>query len=286
MTTLKCEFCNKTYTTKSILNHHIKTAKKCILSRGQTVINNYECEYCDFKCLTKDSITKHLSTCKLKNKKYTFLELRNQLNTLRKEYEVKLEKKDILIERLEKDLKECKEQINSNFNVLASKPSVVNNTNNTKINNLVIVDFKESSIKDKIENNFTLEYLNDGIKGVAKFTKEHIVASDKGNPTYICSDPSRAIFKYRDENGIIQKDIKATKLKNVIKDPLISKSKILFIKENSRLFDDIAKAEDDNEITDMMIEQITTLKDNFLKVKNIDDNQSDYAKEMVLAMIE
>ena len=38
--------------------------------------------------------------------------------------------------------------------------------------------------------------------------------------------------------------MKATKLKNAIKDPIITKSKSLFIEENIRLFDGIANNED------------------------------------------
>ena len=187
------------------------------------------------------------------------------------------------MERIEKELKECKD----NFNMIASKPTIVNTTNNhnnTRINNLIIADLNESTIIDKVESNFTLEYLNDGIRGLAKFTKDHIVNPEDGKPKYICSDPSRAVFKYKDENGVVQKDVSATKLKNAIKDPIIKKSKTLFINENSRLFDGIANADDDNENNELMNDQITTLKDNFLKVKNIDENQVDYAKEMVLVM--
>ena len=280
---LKCEFCNNTYKTKSSLNHHKKNAKKCLILRGEEIVNNYVCEYCDFKSITKDTLNKHQLCCKMKNKKYTTLEMKDKLSILKKYYEIKLEQKDILLERIEKELKECKD----NFNMIASKPTIVNTTNNhnnTRINNLIIADLNESTIIDKVESNFTLEYLNDGIRGLAKFTKDHIVNPEDGKPKYICSDPSRAVFKYKDENGVVQKDVSATKLKNAIKDPIIKKSKTLFINENSRLFDGIANADDDNENNELMNDQITTLKDNFLKVKNIDENQVDYAKEMVLVM--
>ena len=86
---------------------------------------------------------------------------------------------------------------------------------------------------------------------------------------------------------MVQKDVKATKLKNAIKDPIITKSKSLFIEENSRLFDGIANNEDtEQESLELINDKITVLKDNFLKVKNIDDNVHDYAKEMVLIMNE
>ena len=34
---LICEFCQKEYGTKGTLNYHVKTNKKCILLRGETV---------------------------------------------------------------------------------------------------------------------------------------------------------------------------------------------------------------------------------------------------------
>ena len=58
-----------------------------------------------------------------------------------------------------------------------------------------------------------------------------------------------------------------------------------FITENSRLFDSISNGDCDDENNDLMNNQITILKDNFLKVKNIDDNQSDYTMEMVLCLL-
>ena len=276
----ECEFCKNTYATKSNLNHHKKTAKKCLILRGEEIRNNFICEYCDFTSITKDTLHKHHSSCKLKNKKYTISEMKK----VKKQYDIILEDREKTIIRLENELKECKNQLKDNFNMIASRPNIVNTT--TRINNLIIADFKESTIRDKVESNFTLEHLNDGLRGVAKFTKDHIVNSDDGNPKYICSDPSRAVFKYKDENGVVQKDVKATRLKNAIKDPIITKSKKLFIDENSTLFDSIANNNDDDENNERMNDQITVLKDNFLKVKNIDDNSCDYAKEMVLCLLQ
>ena len=297
----ECEFCHNKYSSKSVMLNHQKTAKKCLILRDNSPVKDiYKCDYCDFSSIRKDTCFLHTKTCK-KMKKKLDEEKDIEINNLKIKQEkiirekdiemnnlkIKLYQKDILLDRLEKDLKECKQQLKDNFNMIASKPTVVNKTtHNTRINNLVVADFKESTIRDKVETNFTLEYLNDGIKGVAKFTKDHIVNSEDGKHKYICSDPSRGTFKYKDENGVVQKDIKATKLKNAIKDPIITKSKTLFIEENSRLFDGIANGDDDNENNEIMNEQITVLKDNFLKVKNLDDNQIDYTREMILIMSE
>ena len=281
----KCEFCKNNYTSKSILNQHKKTAKKCLVLRPSSEIVYFNCTKCEYKTTTKYNISNHNNTCKLKDIKINYEDQIKELKIQVEKSNILLEERQYTIFRLENEIKDFKQQLKDNFNLIASKPTVINTTNNTRINNLLVADFKESTIRDKVENNFTLEYLNEGIKGVAKFTKDHIINAENGKHKYICSDPSRGVFKYKDENGIIQKDVRATKLKNAIKDPIITKSKTLFINENSRLFDDIANG-DDNHINELMNEQITILKDNFLKVKNIDDNQLDYTKEMVLAMNE
>lgn len=70
--------------------------------------------------------------------------------------------------------------------------------------------------------NFIREHLNEDIKVLSQFTRDHIInAGEDGKKKYLCSDQSRTIFKYKevnteDENGVIQKDVKATKLKKAI----------------------------------------------------------------------
>lgn len=45
---------------------------------------------------------------------------------------------------------------------------------------------------------------------------ENIIKDDNGNLKYICSDPSRFVYKFKDENGNIQKDVDAKKLTNLL----------------------------------------------------------------------
>ena len=122
--------------------------------------------------------------------------------------------------------------------------------------------------------------MEDGIKGVARFTDQYIIRGVDGKKSLICSDPSRMIFKYKDENGVVQKDVRATKLKNAIKEPIIKKSQEMFTKETSRLFDVISSNTDSNSwVTNAKMDN---LRDNFMQVKRIDDNSDIYAKELVL----
>ena len=97
-----------------------------------------------------------------------------------------------------------------------------------KIQNLTNIlgnlEFKENTIKETVDNNYNIVYLNEGIKGLAQFTRDHIINDgEHGKKKYLCSDPSRAIFRYKevktDENGVVQKDVKAAKLKKAIQEP-------------------------------------------------------------------
>ena len=55
-----------------------------------------------------------------------------------------------------------------------------------------------------------------GQKSLANFTVDNFLKDGDGNLTYVCTDPSRHIFKYKDSLGDVKKDIKAKKLTNIL----------------------------------------------------------------------
>jgi len=57
-----------------------------------------------------------------------------------------------------------------------------------------------------------------GQKGVAKFAYDTMLKDEEGKLKYICTDPSRQIFQYKNEEGEIQKDVKAKKLTKALLD--------------------------------------------------------------------
>ena len=292
-----CEFCNNEYKTISSLNNHKKTAKKCLILRN--AINTaefYECKECEFKTTLKDSINSH--KCKKKDKNIICkleLELKclkenhsklqhenkentEKLNIIEKENKIYLEKieklknKNILLkteltQKLDKQIEKHETQLFT----LASKPTSVKIQNLTNI--LGNLEFKENTIKETVDNNYNIVYLNEGIKGLAQFTRDHIInAGEDGKKKYLCSDPARSIFKYKDENGVIQKDVKATKLKKAIQEPILNKTKSLLEHEILRVREDV----EEFDTTDPRI------IDNIIQIKNLEDNGLDYARELSL----
>ena len=83
-------------------------------------------------------------------------------------------------------------------------------------------------IKNLLDNYLTINHIVDGQKGIANFVKERMLLDDNGIPKYICTDPSRYIFKYKDTNGEIKKDVEAKKLTgSVIKGGLRRRTAII-----------------------------------------------------------
>jgi hypothetical protein len=190
-----CEYCNKEYKKKGSLVYHQKNGKKCLTTRDQK------------------------SKSELLKQKEFYEEL---LFTVRQEYEEKLhtsqkDHENALLIRDEKERKiieDCHEKIECMLMKLAAKPTSV--TNNNKILNMTILNTDEAEFEkyfQDVSNEInSIEDLADKLR--VKFTDKN------GNLQYICTDPSRNMFKFKDKNNIIQKDPNAANLISIIQTPL------------------------------------------------------------------
>ena len=124
-----------------------------------------------------------------------------------------------------------------------------------------------------IDNNYHMNYIFSGQKGCAKFAVENIIKDDQGNLKYICSDPSRYIYKFKDEHGNIQKDVDAKKLTNLlIKNGLKKKACVMASEWWS---DD--KGETDTDKFEMLIDKAES-------IRTIEQDNTEFKKELA-AMI-
>ena len=123
--------------------------------------------------------------------------LENQLKTVRLEVENEL-------------IKERNDKLETTVEEIAKQPK------NQQINNNKIIitplDLSNHKVQEAIQNGFSHEHLTMGQKGVARFAVDNMLKDEHGKLKYICTDPSRQVFQYKNEEGKIQKDIRATKL--------------------------------------------------------------------------
>jgi len=291
-----CKHCKKDFSCKSALTLHIKTAKKCIISRGELLVNSFSCDYCEYSCSTKGNIDLHKKTCKKENliklnkTKLSNEELQKQIQERDleikylkdmikdKDLEIHTKTKDIII--LKSEVKEYKASIIK----IAERPKISNHnhnqrtTNNTQIN-LAPLDLNVQNLATIIQNNFELKHIS--IKGVVDFITEHITKPVDGISTYICSDPSRNVFKFKDSDGKIKKDLQATKLIDAIKEPIRNRSTQLATPEQSRLLDRSSDELDAFE-RQLISRQFDELTNNIVAVRNLEDNKAEFSKELAI----
>ena len=92
---IKCEFCDKIFTTKSNLIYHQKNTRSCLEKQGKK--KKYICNFCERQLSTNDRLLSHLNKCKEKIK-IKELELKiKELELKIKELETLNKQKDVLI---------------------------------------------------------------------------------------------------------------------------------------------------------------------------------------------
>ena len=230
----KCNICNKEYSSKSILNKHQKTTKKCLELKIESI--KKQCKYCNYSTIKSDYFELHLTSCKLKDDNHKIKQqydtiqmecshLKNEnciliknnkniqnKNTKIKQHYLKYKQENqklILdnqlhlntIKMLENQVLVSHQFLQDNINTIISKPSIQQQENNlTNHNNQKIdlsLNLNSDFIQKNVDDNFTLHHLVNGIKGVATFTNDFIIHKENGQSKYICTDSSRAVFKYK-----------------------------------------------------------------------------------------
>jgi hypothetical protein len=235
---LKCQFCEKNFKSKTTLDFHQKNAKSCLSKQGKTN-TNYKCSHCLKLLSTLTRLNTHLNICKVKinenkekeekqkyisriekeKEEYRIKLIEKQKYTLRiekekEEYRIKLIEKEEYISKLEEMLKNA----NNSIVDIAKQPKNITNTNsNNRIrtqnniqNNFDINDIQK--ITNVLENHLTPEVMSQGQRGVAEMLKQHLLQTEDGEPLYECTDVSRQKFEFVNKDGVLEVDSKATKL--------------------------------------------------------------------------
>lgn len=158
-----CNFCNKEFTTSSLLKRHVKNTKYCLKLQGVVIEENVkeikkillECNSC-FKILkSKRSYTHHLSICKALKLKIV-KDLKNEIklkNDIIEEHKKELDISNAKLDCMKEIAKEPK-----------TKTTNINTINNKYIN-MVPLLFNKSDVKSRIETDFNKNHFLEGQEG-------------------------------------------------------------------------------------------------------------------------
>ena len=221
---MECEFCNKIFSSKSSLNNHQKTTKYCLKLQGKLEEEgNFICDYCKKTFTVKTNLISHHGICKEKefndNFKKREEELQKEFNKEKEELQKEINELKQKVAELNGRLFTLKDDHELIKEIAKQPKTTTNNTTNNTLNITTCLDFNNiDKIKNVIENDFDIDYAVRGQKGLAHFVNEKLLKDDNGKLIYICTDPSRQIFKYKDDKGEIRKDVEAKKLTNYIVD--------------------------------------------------------------------
>jgi len=205
-----CEFCKKSFASKSNLNLHRKTTKRCLkIQREQsskTEEVKYSCKYCRKEFLLKSYIDTHERNCKKKDS-HAYEQLKKENDTLK-----------LRCERLTIEIAECKAIIACNekyekqndelVSKLADKISVTNNKTITTNNIIHIVNTDEfKNLPEFTKENVCREFKKHMSPNVFLKGQEGVIdtVSTAFQNFVITTDASRMKGVIKDENSKVRK---------------------------------------------------------------------------------
>jgi len=229
---MECEFCKKTFSTKSNLTSHQKSAKFCLNLQGENNEKKFTCEYCQKTLTQKKSLDVHILSCKEKKKTMErtkdaeqaliIKRLEMEIIKLKKSEKEKLREKNEYIAKLETKLEKFENAVTNmaaaTTQALEAKTAKTSttNTNNTTLNTNItvnnVLNLSEEHVKKVLTERLNYNVVYAGQAGLATFVVDNILKDAAGKLIYRCVDASLQMFEFVDENGETVRDMKAEKL--------------------------------------------------------------------------
>ena len=265
---MECQFCKQNFKNISSLNKHQKSTKYCLEIQGKT--QDYKC-ICEKSYKNINLYEKHIEKCS----EMKYLSLEKKMIDIIEEKDKIIKEKEFIINQLilekekiirekediikEKDLQICKSQAEvsvyekniKNVTINTNNYNTNNNTNNTNCNNSLNINSSINfanidEITKLINDYYDMNYIVNGQAGIAEFALDNYIKDVDGKYKYICTDPSRHVFKHKDNQGNIIKDLEAKNLvkfliEGGIKDKAVTTSEKWYTKEDGTLDHDKAQ---------------------------------------------
>ena len=269
---MECTFCKIVFSSRSVLNRHIQTNKKCLKIQAdqEQPINKrlFKCESCKKELTSKKKLEYHINICKEKKK----LDIQKLTQTDNQKYtDLQLQ-----INQLKKELEETKTRSASN-NTITINTNFDNSTHNY---GSILTYMTPEVVKETFEKNYKLEDFFGAQKALAEFTTKNFLMG-KNKALYLCKDKARNRFSFTDEDKNEIEDLNAAIL---IK--LVSKGfgviKNLYTKESVHLEGRLARFERCDNGT-MIIEtrnQMKRLEEVYKQIVNIIKEGDGYRNQL------
>lgn len=215
-----CEYCKNSYSTKTNLVNHQRTAKFCIEIRNKTELECYDnktfsCEKCLKIFTRKDVLDKHVITCKniikpIFENKIKELEDKLQIQTeenLKLKNEIMILKNSLKFKEEQlKDIKDINDKYNDVIKFAVNKPTSTTNINNVTYNSMVndLIPFTDINIKKGISTITHKSLLFNSDNVIRNFVNSLVnVLKDMA----MCTDVSRGILLVKNDRGKTRKII-------------------------------------------------------------------------------
>lgn len=269
---MECTFCKIVFSSRSVLNRHIQTNKKClkIQAEQEQPINKrlFKCESCKKELTSKKMLEYHINICKEKKKQ--------DIQKLTQTDNQKYTDLQLQINQLKKELEETKTRSASN-NTITINTNFDNSTHNY---GSILTYMTPEVVKETFEKNYKLEDFFGAQKALAEFTTKNFLMG-KNKALYLCKDKARNRFSFTDEDKNEIEDLNAAIL---IK--LVSKGfgviKNLYTKESVHLQGRLARFERCDNGT-MIIEtrnQMKRLEEVYKQIVNIIKEGDGYRNQL------
>ena len=269
---MECTFCKIVFSSRSVLNRHIQTNKKCLkiqVDQEQPINKRlFKCESCKKELTSKKMLEYHINICKEKKKL--------DIQKLTKTEDQKYTDLQLQINQLKKELEETKTRSASN-NTITINTNFDNSTHNY---GSILTYMTPEVVKETFEKNYKLEDFFGAQKALAEFTTKNFLMG-KNKALYLCKDKARNRFSFTDEDKNEIEDLNAAIL---IK--LVSKGfgviKNLYTKESAHLQGRLARFERCDNGT-MIIEtrnQMKRLEEVYKQIVNIIKEGDGYRNQL------
>ena len=258
---MNCQYCNNLLKNNWSLINHQKTAKYCLKLQEKTVEKNdkFNCNFCGIFLSTKQRLVSHAKSCNA-NTPY--------VQSIFAKYEQKISKLDKEITELKAQLqiyKELSDRELSCVEDIARQPRTQNNNTQNNLMMLSPLNLNKEAFAETIRDSFTKDYFLQGQKGVARFAVEKLLRDSDGKLKYVCTDPSRQVYRFKTLDGELERDIKAKKLTSVLAENLTKQS-------HSLSFEEISNNDDSG--------VFILCTNNFQDIKEMSEDNGDFRTEL------